>query len=110
MTCHRPDLSSASDWLKHIPLVARPNRSTTLICVVSRHQYGIPQTSFPGETCGGVAKCRLFSQAKNLRLAILKLQVTTGKCVASNFTFGLFQKRYRYFYLAVTWFRQKTVP
>ena len=32
-----------------------------------RHQYGISalvsQTSFRGETVGGIAKCRLFSQA-----------------------------------------------
>ena len=35
--------------------------------VVTRHQYGISalvsQTSFHGETIGGLAKCRLFSQA-----------------------------------------------
>ena len=35
--------------------------------VVIRHQYGISvlvsQTSFRRETVGGVAKCRLFSQA-----------------------------------------------
>ena len=34
---------------------------------MSRHQYGISvlvsQTSFRGETSGGVAKCRLFSPA-----------------------------------------------
>ena len=34
---------------------------------MTRHQYGISalvsQTSFRGETTGGVAKCRLFSQA-----------------------------------------------
>ena len=38
------------------------------IWVVTRHQYGISvlvsQTSFRGETSCGVAKCRLFSQAK----------------------------------------------
>ena len=37
------------------------------IWVVTRHQYGISllvsQTSFRRETSGGVAKCRLFSQA-----------------------------------------------
>ena len=36
--------------------------------VVTRHQYGISalvsQTSLRGETSDGVAKCRLFSQAK----------------------------------------------
>ena len=44
-----------------------PIRGTTQIWVVTRHQYGISalvsQTSFSGETSGGVAKCRLFSQA-----------------------------------------------
>ena len=38
--------------------------------VVIRHQYGIsaviPRTSFAGETSGGVAKCRLFSQARDI--------------------------------------------
>ena len=36
---------------------------------MTRHRYGISapvsQTSFGGETSGGVAKCRLFSQAKS---------------------------------------------
>ena len=65
MTCHYPDLGSASDWLNQISHAARPIRSTTQIWVVTRHQYGISalvsQTSFRGETTGGVAKCRLFS-------------------------------------------------
>ena len=42
------------------PLVA-------LVWVVTRHQNGISavisQTSFRGETNGGVTKCQLFSQA-----------------------------------------------
>ena len=41
--------------------------TTTQIWVVTRHWCGIsalvPQTSFRGENSGGVAKCRLFSQA-----------------------------------------------
>ena len=45
----------------------QPIRSTTQIWVVTSHQYGtsalVSQTSFRGETSGGVAKCRLFSQA-----------------------------------------------
>ena len=65
MTRHNPDLGSASDWLKQIFHVARPNRNTTQIWVVTRHQYGIStllsQTSFREETRGGVAKRRLFS-------------------------------------------------
>ena len=40
MTCYYPDLDRASDWMKHISLVARPI-STTQIWVVRRHQYGI---------------------------------------------------------------------
>ena len=45
-------------WL--VKILLQPIRSTTQIRVVTRHQYGIsalvPQTSFPGETIGGVAK------------------------------------------------------
>ena len=43
MTCHNPDLGSASDWLKQISLVVWPLtiRSTTQIWVVEHHQYGI---------------------------------------------------------------------
>ena len=51
MTCLYQDLDSASNWLKQISVVAR-------------HQYGISvlvsQTSFCGETSGGVGKCRFF--------------------------------------------------
>ena len=69
MTRHYLDLGSASDWLKQISHAARPIRSTTQIWVVTRHQYGIsaliPQTTFSGETSGGVVKCRLFFQAKH---------------------------------------------
>ena len=53
MTHHYPDLGRASDWLKEISNVARPIRSSTQICVVIRHQYGISVllslTSFRGE-------------------------------------------------------------
>ena len=68
MTCHHyPDLDSASDWLKLVSLAERLIRSITQIEVVTRYQYGIstlvPQTSFFGDTSGGVAKCRLFSKA-----------------------------------------------
>ena len=64
MTCHYPDLGSASDWLRQISHAAWPIRSTIEIWVVPRHQYGIStlvsQTSFRGETNGGVAKFCLF--------------------------------------------------
>ena len=67
MTCHYPDLGSASDWLKHIFHAERPIRSTTQIFVVTCHQYGISalvlQTSFRRKTSGGVSKCQLFSQS-----------------------------------------------
>ena len=52
-----------SDWLKQISQAVRPIRSSAQRC----HQYGISalvsQTSFRGETVGGVAKCCLLSQA-----------------------------------------------
>ena len=67
MTSHYPDLGSASDCLNQISQASRPIRSTSHIWGVTRHQYGISalvsQTSFGGETSGGVAKFRLFSQA-----------------------------------------------
>ena len=70
MTCHYPDLGGASDWLTQTSHALWPFRNTTQIWVVTLHQYGISalvfQTSFRGETVGGVAKCRLFSQAINV--------------------------------------------
>ena len=63
MMHHYPDLGRAPDWLNQISHAARLIRSTTQIWVVTRHQYGISQASFGGETSGSVAKCRLFSQA-----------------------------------------------
>ena len=56
-------------FLKNVksPPHALPVRSSTQIWVVMHHQYGISalvsQTSFCGETVGGVAKCQLFSPA-----------------------------------------------
>ena len=77
MTPHYQDLDSSSDWLKQISHAARPNRSTTQIWVVTRHQYGISalvsQTSFGGKSVVGVAKCRLFSQAMKWLHMQLKL-------------------------------------
>ena len=83
MTCHHPDLSSASDWLKQIPQAAQPIRSITQIWVVTRHQYGISvlisQTWFHWETSDGVAKCLLFSQAIFLKLTILPCQAVGSR-------------------------------
>ena len=56
-----------------------------------RHQYGISslvsQMSFRGETSGGVAKCRLFSQVKmktaqqlSLKISPTHLKVWSWKC------------------------------
>ena len=41
MTCHYPDLGSASDWLKQIYQAAWSIRSTTPMWVETCHQYGI---------------------------------------------------------------------
>ena len=47
--------------------LSRSLSASTMIWVVTGHQYGISapvsQTSFRGKTSGRVAKCRLFSQA-----------------------------------------------
>ena len=60
MTCHYPDLG----WLE---ILGHPIRGTNQIWVVTRHKHEIStlvsQTSFCGETCGGITKYRLFSQA-----------------------------------------------
>ena len=69
MTRHYLEFRSASDWLKKISEEVRPIRSTTQNVVVTRHQYEncalASQTSFRGETSGGVAKSRLFSHVTN---------------------------------------------
>ena len=78
MTCHYPDLSRASDWLKQISLAARPIRSATQTWIVTRHQYGIsplaPLTSFRGETKGSqtspaLTLKNLFSSSDLIKLA-----------------------------------------
>ena len=66
-TRHSPDLG-VSDWLKQISMQQNHAiRNITQIWVVTHHQYGISalvsQTSSRGQTSGGIAKCRLFSQA-----------------------------------------------
>ena len=52
-------LKHSSDWLKQVFLATRLIRSASQIWVVTGHQYGISsvvaQTSFRGETSGGVA-------------------------------------------------------
>ena len=77
MTCHYPDLGTASDWSCRLWNLLQPIRSITQIWVVTRHQYGISalvsssQTSFRGETVRGIAKCRHFSQADIVPLEII---------------------------------------
>ena len=67
MTCHYPDLDTASDWSCRLWNLLQPIRSITQIWVVTRRQYGISalvsQTSFRGESVRGIAKGRHFSQA-----------------------------------------------
>ena len=82
MTLHYSDLSSASDWLNQISHTARPIRSTTLIWVVTRHQYGISALVRPklfrGESSFGVAfECPLFSQAINVCMSYKELLQNT---------------------------------
>ena len=75
LTCHYQNVGSASDWLKQISLATPPIRRTTQISVVTRLLYRISavvaQTSFCGETSGGLAKCRLFSLAGKYHQFIL---------------------------------------
>ena len=68
MMCHYPDLGGASYWSCCMGNLLQPVRSTTQIWVVTFHQYGtfalFSQTSFLGETSGGVTKFCLFYEAK----------------------------------------------
>ena len=57
------DLGSASDWLKQISFTLRPIRMNTQIWVVKHFCSRFSDVISRGETSGGVAKCRLFSQA-----------------------------------------------
>ena len=70
MTHHYPYLGGASDKSCCIGNLLQPIRSTTQIWVVWHCQYGtftlFSQTSFLGETSGGIAKGHLFYQAKYL--------------------------------------------
>ena len=77
MTCHYPDLDTASDWSCRLWNLLQPIRSITQIWIVTRNQYGISAlvssspTSFRGETVRGIAKCRHFSQADIVPLEII---------------------------------------
>ena len=110
MTCHYPDLSSASDWLRQISHAAQLMRSTTQIWVVMRHQYGISalvsQTSFGGKTSGGVAKCRLLPLAKYDHLKIVSNPhfFSQAMCLAraQHVHFMSFPK-WRTWHLTLTW-------
>ena len=79
MTRHCPDLGSVSDWLKFASTNQKHKQYPDLGS--SRHHYGISafvsQTLFRGETRGGVAKYRLFSQA-TLALETLAFQSIYG--------------------------------
>ena len=72
MTRHYPDLGSGSGWSCLVGKLIQPIRNTPHFWLVKRFQYGISalvsQTSFGGETSGNVAKCRLFSLAKQYRV------------------------------------------
>ena len=76
MTRHYPDRGNVSDWSCLVGNLLQLIRGATQIWVVMRSQYGISAlvspTSFRGETSGGVAKCRLFSQAKNQHVLLQK--------------------------------------
>ena len=69
-------------WNKFL---SRHDQSEELPRSVTRHQYGIAalvfQTSFRGETSGGVLKCRLFSQATQRHVVSWAL----GKNISSSF-------------------------
>ena len=68
MTCHYPDLGSASDWSCHKDNVFQPIRSHTQIWRVTYRQYGI-SVLIPHfqvilrETSDSISKSQLFTKA-----------------------------------------------
>ena len=82
MTRHYPDLGSGSGWSCLVGNLIQPIRSTPHFWLVKRFQYGISalvsQTSFGGETSGNVAKCRLFSLAKQYRVCATFVELNLG--------------------------------
>ena len=58
---HYPDLGSASIGCAACEICFNQSEA---ICVVTRHLFS---DVFRGETVGGVAKCRLFSQLSQAR-------------------------------------------
>ena len=77
---YQPDLGGASDWLNKISHVARPIRITTLIWVVTRHQYGISvlvsQASFGGKPVIASPNVGCF-----LRLIFHQLCIQQSRCM-----------------------------
>ena len=80
------NLSSASNWSCRVGNLLQPIRSSSLIWVVTLHQYGIPslvsQTSFQsfhGETSDGVANCRL-----SFHCLLLKTMFRHRDCLPSS--------------------------
>ena len=86
MTCHYPDLGSASDWLNQISYATQPIRSTTQIWVKTRHQYGISsltsQTSFAGKPVVALPNvgCFLRLVIRRPRCISMPQRVCTPNC------------------------------
>ena len=81
MTGHYSDLGSAFDWSYRVEILLQPIRSTGQIWVFTRHHCGISalvsQTSFRGESSGGVAKMSVvFSGYLGTRPQVFKRWIT----------------------------------
>ena len=87
--CWRQWLVTTKIWVVLLigwnKFLSRHDQSEELPRSVTRHQYGIAalvfQTSFRGETSGGVLKCRLFSHATQRHVVSWAL----GKKISSSF-------------------------
>ena len=69
MTCHYPDLGSASDWLKQSSLMARPIRRTTQMGGETSSVWNFCSRSSDVISRG---KCRLFFHATIQRANVCK--------------------------------------
>ena len=95
MTRHYPELGSASDWLYRKGNLLQPISTLPraekghVISIKFLQSFFSHQTSFHEETSGGIAKCRLFSQAPTITYAVNHF--LTG--LHSQYIYRLMKKR-----------------
>ena len=81
LTRHYPDLGRASDWSKEIFSQSEAQRWSWKWRVISMEflRSFVDQTSFRGETCGGIGKRRLFSRLGQMARFVILWSVSLAR-------------------------------